>query len=49
MELAQKIPQRGHTLICNQFTFVVEAADKRRLKRVKAIFKPEEETDEYID
>jgi putative hemolysin len=49
MELAQKIPQRGHTLVFNQFTFIVEAADKRRLKRVKAVFKPEEETDENID
>jgi putative hemolysin len=49
MELAQKIPQRGHTLVFNQFTFIVEAADKRRLKRVKAVFKQEEQTDENID
>lgn len=49
MELAQKIPQRGHTVVFEQFTFIVDAADKRRLKRVKAVFKPEETTDENID
>ncbi len=49
MELAQKIPQRGHTVVYEQFTFIVDAADKRRLKRVKAVFKPEETTDDNID
>ncbi len=49
MELAKKIPQRGYTVVYEQFTFIVDAADKRRLKRVKAVFKPEETTDDNID
>lgn len=37
IELAGKIPQKNERIIFRNFTFIVEAADKRRVKRVKLI------------
>jgi putative hemolysin len=40
IELAGKIPQKNERLKYKYFTFIVEAADKRRVKRVKLIKSP---------
>jgi putative hemolysin len=40
IELAGKIPQKNERLKYKSFTFIVEAADKRRVKRVKLIKSP---------
>ena len=37
IEIAGKIPVKNEKLIYNDFTFIVEAADKRRVKRIKFI------------
>jgi len=37
VELAGKIPMKGEKINYDRYTFVVDAADKRKLKRVKLI------------
>lgn len=37
IELAGKIPQKNERIVYENFTFIVEAADKRRVKRIKVI------------
>jgi putative hemolysin len=44
IELAGKIPQKNERLKYKSFTFIVEAADKRRVKRVKLIKSPLDES-----
>lgn len=44
IESAGKIPQKNEKIIIPHFTFIIEAADKRRVKRVKLIQKIDEET-----
>ncbi len=48
MEIAKRIPQRGYSAQYEGFTFEVEAADKRRIKRVKTTFVPKV-SDEEVD
>jgi gliding motility-associated protein GldE len=42
IELVGDLPQRGQKISYENFTFVVEAVDKRRIKRVKVIIAREE-------
>lgn len=35
IEIAGKIPQKNERVIYKNFTFIVEASDKRRVKRIK--------------
>jgi putative hemolysin len=44
LELAGKMPSTGETFVLDKYTFRVEAADKRRIKKVK-ITSPIEETE----
>lgn len=37
MEIGQSIPNRGDEVACEDFRFIVESADKRRIKRVKVV------------
>lgn len=37
IEIAGKIPLKNERIVFNQFTFIVEASDKRRVKRIKLI------------
>jgi gliding motility-associated protein GldE len=37
IEIAGKIPQKNERIIYKNFTFIVEASDKRRVKRIKLI------------
>jgi putative hemolysin len=46
LELAGKIPVVGEVLSYAEYTFCVEAADKRRIKRVKVSLPPTETPDE---
>ena len=45
LELAGKMPATGETFILGEYTFRVEAADKRRVKKVKITSPSEEDTD----
>jgi gliding motility-associated protein GldE len=49
MEIAQRIPPRGYRGAFKQLTFEVEAADKRRIIRVKTSLVQENNNDESID
>lgn len=44
MEISQSIPSRGDEVLAPSFRFIVESADRRRIKRVKVI-RMEEERD----
>lgn len=46
MEINQSIPSRGDKIDCINFTFVVESADRRRVKRVKVIRNEEPKTED---
>ena len=46
LELSGKMPATGETFTLGEFVFRVEAADKRRLKKVK-ITTPYEDGDSY--
>ncbi len=48
IELAGKIPLKGERIKFNQFTFTIEAADKRRVKSIKVSIDEEEQQDEDI-
>lgn len=37
MEISQSIPSRGDEVLCPGFRFIVESADRRRIKRVKVV------------
>jgi len=43
LELSGKMPAAGETFAFNEFFFRIEAADKRRIKKVKITLQPEEE------
>ncbi len=43
LELAGKIPRKNEKIKFNNYTFVIEAADKRRIKQVKVIRTPDDE------
>lgn len=45
IEIAGKIPQKNERIIFNQFTFIIEASDKRRIKRVKLIISTSQENE----
>lgn len=49
MEIAQRIPPRGYRTTFKQLSFEVEAADKRKIKRVKTSLTSENHHDESID
>lgn len=49
MEIAKRIPQRGYRTSFRDLNFEVEAADKRRIKRVKTTLVSENIHDEDID
>lgn len=49
MEIAQRIPPRGYRTTFKQLSFEVEAADKRKIKRVKTSLTTENNHDESID
>ena len=44
IEIAGKIPQKNEKINTKNFTFIVEAADKRRIKRIKLIQNKNNET-----
>jgi gliding motility-associated protein GldE len=46
LEIAGKIPNIGAKLTHNNFNFLIESSDKRRIKRVKVNFTPIDEEDE---
>lgn len=46
LEIAGKIPNIGAKLSHNNFNFLIESADKRRIKRVKVTYYPLDEEDE---
>lgn len=46
LEIAGKIPNIGAKLSFNNFSFLIESADKRRIKRVKVSFTPDEDETE---
>jgi len=39
LELSGRIPQKNDTLVINNMTFIIDAVDKRRIKRIKIIVK----------
>ena len=39
MEIAGRIPQLNETIIYQNFSFIVEAVDNRRIKRIKVVIK----------
>ena len=39
MEIAGRIPQLNETIIFQNFSFIVEAVDNRRIKRIKVVIK----------
>ena len=43
MEIVGRIPVKNEKINYKNFTFVIEAADKRRIKRIKLIITPNEE------
>lgn len=43
IEIAGKIPQKNEKIVHDNFTFIIEASDKRKIKRVKLIQKKVEE------
>ncbi len=46
MEISQSIPSRGDEVLAPSFRFIVESADRRRIKRVKVIRMEEENESE---
>lgn len=42
IEIAGKIPMKGEKIKWNNYTFVIDASDKRKLKRIKLIIEDEE-------
>lgn len=49
VEIAGKIPLKGERYQFNNYEFTVEAADRRRVKRVKVHLKPPEEREDFTD
>lgn len=45
IELFGKIPMKGERINLGRFTFVIDAADKRKIKRIKLIIHPAENED----
>jgi len=45
MEINQDLPKRGDVINYEAFTFTIESADKRRVKRVKVEFQPIDENE----
>ncbi|MFH0894252.1 MAG: gliding motility-associated protein GldE [Bacteroidota bacterium] len=43
LELVGKIPEKNDKITCMQFDFHVEASDKRRIKKIRVLIKPENE------
>jgi len=48
IEIAGRIPHNGEKINYENFTFIIEAADKRRIKRVKLIIKESENSNQEI-
>ena len=46
IEIAGRIPHNGEKINYENFTFIIEAADKRRIKRVKLIIKESENSNQ---
>ncbi len=49
LELAERIPPRGHAVSYGNFTFTVETADKRMIKRAKVFYNREQNEDGNVD
>lgn len=49
IEQAGKIPLKGEKITFREFTFIVEASDKRKVKRVKLTINEEEQAEENKD
>lgn len=46
LEMSEELPSKGEELIYGDFTFVIEAVDKRKIKRVKVVVSTESESNE---